>query len=145
MNFVTCATPAYLARHGRPRHPGELAGHRAINYFASKTGKTYDWEFERGEERVDVPMPSCLAVNDPMLYLGAGMRDLGMMQLPTYMADPLLATGELELMLQDWTTPPLPIHVVYPQNRHLSAKVRVFVEWVAELFAADPRLHLKRT
>ena len=145
MNFITCATPAYLARHGHPSHPNDLSAHRAINYFSSKTGKTYDWDFERGEERVDIPMPSCLALNDPNLYLGAGLRDMGMMQLPTYMAEPLIASGALQLVLQEWSTSPLPIHVVYPQNRHLSAKVRVFVEWVAELFASDPRLLLKRT
>ena len=145
MNFITCATPAYLAKHGHPSHPNDLSTHRAVNYFSSKTGKTYDWDFVRGDERVDIPMPSCLAVNDPNLYLGAGLRDMGMMQLPTYMAEPLIASGELQLVLQDWSTTPLPIHVVYPQNRHLSAKVRVFVEWVAELFASDPRLLLKRT
>ena len=145
MNFITCATPAYLARHGHPAHPSDLGAHRAVNYFSSKTGKTYDWDFVRGDERVDIPMPSCLAVNDPNLYLGAGLRDMGMMQLPTYMAEPLIASGQLQLVLQDWSTTPLPIHVVYPQNRHLSAKVRVFVEWVAELFASDPRLLLKRT
>ncbi len=145
MHFVTCATTAYLDKHGRPQHPRELAGHLAINYFSSKTGKVYEWDFVRGEERIDITVPGCLAVNDPSFYLTAGLRDLGMMQMPTYMAEPLLASGQLEPVLPEWSTTAFPIHIVYPQNRHLSAKVRVFVEWVADLFASDPRLQLKKS
>ncbi|MFP5393491.1 MAG: LysR family transcriptional regulator [Gammaproteobacteria bacterium] len=144
MNFVTCATPGYLAKYGRPAHPNELSAHRAVNYFSSKTGKTYDWDFVRGDERIDVPMPSCLAVNDTSMFMAACLRDMGMVQMPIYMAEPLVAEGKLQMILEDWGTSPVPIHVVYPQNRHLSAKVRVFVEWVAELFASDERLKLKR-
>jgi LysR family transcriptional regulator for bpeEF and oprC len=68
---------------------------------------------------------------------------LGIMQMAAYMVEPLLASGALELVLEDWTSAPLPMHVVYPHNRHLSAKVRVFVEWVAELFARHPALQLQ--
>ena len=144
MHFVTCATPGYLERHGVPKHPNELLAHRAVNFFSSKTGKIYEWDFIRGTEKIDIALPSSLAVNDPSIYLSAGLRDLGMLQMPIYMADPLLKDGRLVLVLEDWDTAPFPIHIVYPQNRHLSAKVRVFVEWAAELFATDPRLKLQR-
>ena len=142
MNFITCATPKYLEKHGVPKHPSELAAHRAVNFFSSKTGKTYEWDFVRGEERIDIAVPSCLSVNDPQLYLTAGLQHLGMLQVPIYMADPLLADGSLVRVLQDWDTTPFPIHIVYPQNRHLSAKVRVFVEWLSELFANHPYMHM---
>ena len=66
------------------------------------------------------------------------------MQLPTYAIDTLVAAGALETVLDEWSSVPLPINVVYPQNRHLSAKVRVFVEWVADLFQTQPRLQLKK-
>ena len=144
LNFVTAATPTYLDKHGRPSHPSELMQHRGINYFSSKTGKVFDWDFKRGDERVDIAMPACLAVNDGMLYLTAGLKHLGMMQLASYTADPFIADGTLERVLPEWTTDPLPVTVVYPQNRHLSAKVRVFVEWVADLFVNDPRLQVKK-
>ncbi|MES2151864.1 MAG: LysR family transcriptional regulator [Pseudomonadota bacterium] len=144
LHFVTCATPAYLARHGRPVHPRDLANHRCINYFSSKTGKTYDWDFVRGEEIILVPAPACLAVNDSTAYVSAGLAGLGLMQMASYSAGPLVASGQLELVLEDWGSTPLPLNVVYPQNRHLSAKVRVFVEWVADLFMANPGLQLKR-
>jgi LysR family transcriptional regulator for bpeEF and oprC len=142
LHFVTCATPAYLDKHGRPEHPSELARHRCINYFSTKTGKTYDWDFAKGEERVQIAAPPGLAVNDSKAYIAAGLAGLGLMQVAAYPLAPLFASGELELVLQDWTSTLLPMHVVYPQNRHLSAKVRVFVEWVAELFAQRPDLQL---
>jgi LysR family transcriptional regulator for bpeEF and oprC len=143
LQFATAATPAYFEKYGRPAHPNDLAQHRCINYFSSKTGKTYDWDFVRGDETILVPAPSCLAVNDSTAYMTAGLQGLGMIQMASYMIEPMLASGQMELALEDWTSTPLPINVVYPQNRHLSAKVRVFVEWVAELLATHPRLQLQ--
>ncbi|QYF93409.1 LysR family transcriptional regulator [Massilia sp. PAMC28688] len=140
LHFVTAATPAYLDRHGRPQHPHDLAQHRCINYFSSRTGKIMDWDFMRGDETLYVPVPACLAVNDSTVHLTAGLRGLGIIQMPHYLMAPLEASGQMEVVLRDWTSEPLPINVVYPQNRHLSAKVRVFVEWVADLFLTDARL-----
>jgi LysR family transcriptional regulator for bpeEF and oprC len=142
LQFVTCATPAYLERYGRPRHPRELAGHRCVNHFSSKTGKTSDWDFSRGEEQIRITTPASLALNDSTAYFNAGMTGLGIMKAFSHSIDPLLASHQLELVLEDWITSPLPVNVVYPQNRHLSAKVRVFVEWVADLFLAHPRLQM---
>jgi LysR family transcriptional regulator for bpeEF and oprC len=138
LHFVTCASPGYLAKYGRPTHPDELARHRCVNYFSSKTGKIHDWDFARGDERIQIAAPSCLAVNDSTAYISAGLAGLGMMQMPSYTIDTYLQSGELELLLEDWHSAPLPVNVVYPQNRHLSAKVRVFVEWVADLFLTHP-------
>jgi LysR family transcriptional regulator for bpeEF and oprC len=67
------------------------------------------------------------------------------MQLATYMLQPYLESKQLELILEDWTSSPIPINVVYPQNRHLSAKVRVFVEWVADLFVTHPKFQNRKT
>ena len=54
LHFVTCASPAYLAEHGRPTHPNDLRKHRCVNYFSSKTGKIYDWDFSRGDEQIQI-------------------------------------------------------------------------------------------
>jgi LysR family transcriptional regulator, regulator for bpeEF and oprC len=143
LQFATCAAPAYIARHGRPSHPSELAQHRCVNYFSPKTGKTFDWDFTRGDERIEMPVPASVAVNDSTAYVRAGLAGLGVMQMATYTIAPLLASGQLELLLEDWTSAPVPLHVVYPQNRHLSAKLRVFVEWIAELFSEHPALQLQ--
>ena len=140
LRFATAATPAYFAKHGRPAHPRDLGAHRCINYFSSKTGKTMDWDFVRGDETIFIPVAACLAVNDSTAYMTAGLQGLGMIQMPSYMVEPMVAAGHMELALADWTSTPLPINVVYPHNRHLSAKVRVFVAWIADLFLTQPRL-----
>ncbi|PWF39968.1 LysR family transcriptional regulator [Massilia glaciei] len=142
LQFVTCATPGYLALHGHPSHPRQLASHRCINFFSSKTGKIHDWDFARGDESINIPVPSSLAVNDSTAYMCAGLAGLGILQMSSYLIDPLIASGKMERVLAEWTTSPLPVHVVYPQNRHLSAKVRVFVEWVADLFLRHPGLQM---
>ena len=143
IHFVTAATPAYFKQHGKPQHPRELADHRCINYFSSKTGKTLDWDFVRGDETLFIPVAACLAVNDSTAYVSAGLEGLGIVQMGSYQVQALIAAGRMELALEDWTSTPLPINVVYPQNRHLSAKVRVFVEWIADLFLANPQLQLQ--
>jgi LysR family transcriptional regulator for bpeEF and oprC len=144
LNFVTCATPEYLSRYGRPAHPDELVRHRCVNYFSSRTGKLFDWDFARNGERIQVALPGHIAVNDTNAYTAAGLAGLGIVQMPNFMLEPMISDGRFELLLADWTSDPLPVHVVYPQNRHLSAKVRVFVEWVAELFSNHPGMRLPK-
>ena len=144
LHFVTAATPGYLDKHGRPTHPSELVDHRCINYFSSKTGKTMDWDFVRGDETLVIPIPACLAVNDSTVYTTAALQGLGVIQMASYKIETLVHSGLLELILEDWISEPMPINIVYPQNRHLSAKVRVFVEWVADLLMTHPRLQLKK-
>ncbi len=143
LEFITCASPAYLARHGRPQHPHQLAQHRCLRYFSAKTGKSVDWEFRRGEEQLRIVPPAQLALNDATAHASAGLAGLGVLRMARYAAEPLIASGRLEQLLPDWHGTPLPLHVVYPHNRHLSAKVRVFVEWVADLVGAHPGLQLR--
>jgi LysR family transcriptional regulator for bpeEF and oprC len=144
LHFVTCASPAYLERYGRPAHPDDLIRHRCVNYFSSRTGKIFDWDFSRDGERVQVALPGHIAVNDSNAYIAAGLAGLGIVQMANFMMEQMLRDGRFEALLSDWTSDPLPIHVVYPQNRHLSAKVRVFVEWVAELFSNHPGMRLPK-
>jgi LysR family transcriptional regulator for bpeEF and oprC len=135
LHFVTCAAPSYLARHSCPRHPHDLMRHQCVNYFSSKTGRIFEWDFAKGEERIQLNFPGYIAVNDWDAYLVACLSGLGVAQMPLTAIRSHIETGNLELLLTDWNIDPVPFHVVYPQNRHLSAKVRVFVEWIAELFA----------
>jgi len=144
LHFVTCATPGYLNQFGRPTHPNDLLRHRCVNYFSARTGKIYDWDFTRDGERVQVALPGHIALNDSNAYTAAGLAGLGIVQMSKLMMEPMLKDGRFESVLDDWVSDPLPIHVVYPQNRHLSAKVRVFVEWVAELFSNHPGMRLPK-
>jgi LysR family transcriptional regulator for bpeEF and oprC len=142
INFVTAASPAYLARHGTPAHPRDLEQHRCVNYFSAKTGKTYDWDFRRGSEKIVLPMRGVISLNDSNAYVQAGVAGLGVIQMSDYLLMKQVENGHMVQVLPDWTCEPVPVHIVYPQNRHLSAKVRVFVEWVSELFANHPYMHM---
>jgi LysR family transcriptional regulator for bpeEF and oprC len=142
LSFVTCAAPSYLELHGRPLHPNDLLRHRCVNYFSAKSGKLLDWDFAKHGERIQIALPGSFAVNNSDAYMAAGLAGLGVMQAATFALQQHLDAERLELLLEDWCIDPLPLHVVYPQNRHLSAKVRAFVEWIAELFADSPSLQL---
>lgn len=143
INFLTAASPAYLERYGMPQHPRDLERHRCVNYFSAKTGRTFDWDFRRGEERIDIAMPGVIALNDSHTYVQAGLAGLGVIQMTDYLLLQHVAAGRMVQLLPDWTSEPLPVHIVYPQNRHLSAKVRVFVEWVSDLFANHPQMRMR--
>lgn len=144
MYMVTCASPDYLARYGMPQRPEDLERHVAINYFHPKTGKLLDFDFTRDGEQTRIMLRHLVAVNDSDAYVAAGLAGLGILQAPLFMVQDHVAAGRLELVLCRWVPDSLPLYVVYPQNRHLSAKVRAFVEWIAELFA-DSDLIQSRT
>lgn len=136
--LVSVATPAYLAEHGVPKHPLDLeARHTVVNFFSPRTGRMFPNVFERDGERVEVAGSHKLSVNESNAYLEAALAGLGIAQVASFQAQPYLASRQLVEILPDWRHPLIPLHVVYPPNRHLSARVRAFVEWAAELFAAE--------
>ena len=139
-SVVCCASPAYLKEHGAPRRPEELAAHRCVNYLSNRTARVVDWEFSRGKHKVELTLDGVLAVNDPDAYIVAGLLSFGIVKVASYIVQPYLASGQLVPVLTDWTAAQLPITVMYPQSRHLSAKVRIFVDWVSELIKEDPLL-----
>jgi len=134
--FINCAAPAYLERQGLPAHPSELQDrHRVVAYFSAGSGRLYPFDFTRDGERLEIHGRYIVAVNDSNAYLAAGLAGLGIIQLPAFMAEPQLASGDLVRVLQDWACDSIPVYVVYPPNRHLSATIRVFADWMAELFS----------
>jgi len=137
---VTCATPAYFAKFGEPLSVADLEQHVAINYFHSRTGRTRGFEFTVDGKPVEVKMTGMVALNDADAYLTCGLEGLGMIQLASFMVLPHLRSGRLKEVLAQWRPTPIPISAVYPHNRHLSPKVRVFVDWVAEVFEGCPLL-----
>ncbi|UPG85600.1 LysR family transcriptional regulator [Luteibacter aegosomatis] len=141
MHYMTCASPAYLEHRGSPQHPDDLVKHHCVNYFSARTGRMFDWYFERDGQRVQVALSSHIAVSDSYAYTAAGLAGLGVVQMADFLMAPMIADGRFTRILEGWINEPLPIHVVYPENRHLSAKVRVFVDWVTDLFAHHPTMH----
>ncbi|MES1163290.1 MAG: LysR substrate-binding domain-containing protein, partial [Rhizobacter sp.] len=148
LDWVTCASPLYLGARGTPRHPSDLVarepgpkdktrvpGHAIAGYFSSLTGKAFPLEFHRGDEHVVVHGQAVVAVNESTAHLSALLTGVGLGQAFKFMVAPHLESGRLRTVLADWTRPRQPLHVVYPSNRHLSAKLRLFVDWVADVFA----------
>jgi LysR family transcriptional regulator, regulator for bpeEF and oprC len=143
--FATCAAPAYIAAHGIPDHPRELAQHRCINHFSPRTGETVEWVFSKGSERVQAVFPGHLALEDENSYVTAAEAGLGIAQMPAFILKDAMERGALDLVLGDWFPEPAPLHVVYPQSRHLSRRVRVFVDWLAALIADHDGIQLRST
>jgi LysR family transcriptional regulator for bpeEF and oprC len=131
---ITAASPAYLERYGVPTVLDDLPQHQAVHYFSSRTSKIIDMRFVDGTNVTDVKMRGNLAVNDAEAYVMSGVEGLGLIQAFRYMLVEQLQAGALVEVLPQWKPPSLPISAVYPHNRHLAPKVRVFVDWVAMLF-----------
>jgi|HigsolmetaAR202D_1030399.scaffolds.fasta_scaffold00269_33 LysR family transcriptional regulator for bpeEF and oprC len=143
---IVCASPEYLRRHGTPRHPTDLESdrHVVVNHFSHRSGRIFPFQFtdEKGE-RLEIRGRHVLSVNDASALLAAGLAGLGVIRTSTFMAQMHIGAGHLVPLLLDWCADAVPIYVVYPPNRHLSAKVRVFVDWVADLFARSDLIHRK--
>jgi LysR family transcriptional regulator for bpeEF and oprC len=136
IDVIACAAPSYLAAFGTPQHPTELeTSHHCVNYFLAQTNRTMPFGFERDGEKIEVNSRYIVSVNDARSYLAAALSGLGVAPLPRFMATDALANGQLVPVLPGWTLEPIPLYIVYPPNRHLSNKVRVFVDWIVRLLA----------
>lgn len=135
LEWVTCATPAYLARHGTPQHPCDLElGFPLAHYRHALNDRIQPLHFvDRGKE-IDIQHRYHVSVNEGNALLAAALAGLGIIQTFRFMAQPHLDNGELVSLLQDWQPPSEQMYVVYPSNRHLSAKMRVFIDWAIETF-----------
>lgn len=139
ISVITCAAPRYIEAFGTPQHPLELeTTHHCVNYFLAQTNRIVPFEFEREGEKIEVNSRYIVSVNDARSYLAAALSGLGVVPLPRFMATDALASGQLVPVLSDWTSAPIPLYIVYPPNRHLSNKVRVFVDWIVRLLARTP-------
>ncbi|WP_024697938.1 LysR family transcriptional regulator [Pseudomonas avellanae] len=131
------ASPGYLQQMGTPAHPLDLenSSHRIVGYLWARTGKALPYAMHRDGEQVRVQGRYTLTVDDGNAYIAAGLAGMGILWLPDYMARPHLARGELVPLFQDWQLDSMPMYVAFPPNRHVSIKVRVFIDWVIELMA----------
>jgi DNA-binding transcriptional LysR family regulator len=131
------AAPSYLARVGMPAHPRELedSHHRIVGFLWARTGKAVPYAMRNSVESVQIKGRYALAVDDGNAYLAAGLAGLGVLWLPKYMSRTFEARGELVPLFENWSLDPMPIYVAFPPNRHISIKLRVFIDWVAELMA----------
>lgn len=132
---VTLASPSYLARYGTPEHPDRLDGHRMVGFHSSATGALVPLEFLVGGQIRNVTLPATLSVNAAESFHAAARLGLGIIQVPRYHAQRYIDSGELVPILQDYPLTKTPVSLLYPRNRQLSPRVRVFIEWLTKVFA----------
>ncbi len=135
MPEVICASPDYLARLGTPRHPDELAGHHAVGFFSASHDVRYPLTLMVDGAVAEYKLASEVSVNDAESYTVCALSGCGLIQVPRFRVQPYLDSGRLVQVLADWPCPDLPVSVLYPYHRQLSPRVRVFVDWVSQLYA----------
>jgi len=132
---ITCASPAYLRKYGEPKTLDDLKHHRAVNYVSRTTAKLFPFEFMVNGELKEVAIDGALSVFGAQIYAASAIAGLGLIQCPHYRMETLIAQGLVQEVLTDTPPPPMPVSVLYPHNRHMSPRVRVFVDWLEEVFA----------
>ncbi|EJZ17610.1 LysR family transcriptional regulator [Rhizobium sp. Pop5] len=132
---ITLASPAYIAAHGLPQHPDRLAGHRMVGFHSSATGGVLPLEFIVDGVVRNIVIPTTVSVNGGESYTSAARLGLGLIQIPRYHAESDLAAGTLIQVLKDFPPTPTPVSLLYPRNRQLSPRVRVFIDWLVKVFA----------
>ncbi|QNK03512.1 LysR family transcriptional regulator [Dyella telluris] len=132
----TYASPAYLERHGNPASPDDLDGHRMVAFVSSATGSALPLEFQQDGALREVLLPHAVSVAGAEMYIATARLGLGLIQVPSYRVQEDLARGTLVPVLARFPPTPSPVYVLYPQNRQLSPRVRVFIDWLSAEFAA---------
>lgn len=131
------ASPAYLARHGVPRHPDDLADHACLAYAYSSEGLIWRFTDDAGAEAAVRPR-GAMSGNNGDVLTEAAAGGAGIVQQPDFVLGPYFAAGTLVRLLPDWHPPELAVHTVHHQSRHVSAKIRVFIDYLAEIWRTPP-------
>ena len=131
---VTVASPDYLARHGVPQSIDDLAGHKMIGFLSSLTGDVMPLEFTVDGTPHEVRLPVQVSANHSDTSADLARAGLGLVQAPRYRFAAELAAGTLIEVLADHPPTPTPLSALYPHNRHLAPRLRVFLDYIADIF-----------
>jgi DNA-binding transcriptional LysR family regulator len=138
---ITCAAPAYLERHGIPKSLSDMVYHRAVCLRSITTGVLTPFEFLTADGLTRMEMATPFSVTGTESFRDAVRLGLGLAQMPVFHIERDLAEGRLVRVLADHALPPGPVSVLYPRNRHLSPRVRLFIDWIVQQFSARHALH----
>jgi len=133
---VICAAPAYWRHHGRPDHPNDLKRHNCLVYTYMLSGN--ELTFAGPDGRVSVKVTGSLRANNGDALRAAALGGIGVLATPTFIVGEDLRAGRLETVLKDYEDSDQSVYAVYPHSRHLSAKVRAFVDFGVERFGPKP-------
>ena len=131
-----CASPSYLARHGTPKHPDDLRGHACLTYGHLATGNQWKLTGPDGDHWIAIPWTLC--TNNAEVLRDAAVQGRGIALLPTFIAGADFQQGRLATILPGYQAPKISIYAIYPETRHLSLKVRVFIDFLVERFGGRP-------
>ena len=139
LGWTTCASPAYLARHGTPKHPREIVDRKmpVAGYFSASSGLTQPLRFRRGDDHITLDgVHNDVLVSDSSAHLATALAGLGLVHTMDFMVRQSIDQGQLVPVLTRWRPDPIEVYVAYPPSRRYSTKVRVFVDWVTALFSS---------
>jgi DNA-binding transcriptional LysR family regulator len=131
MRRIVVASSDYLRRRGEPDTPEAVASHETIQFGA--TAASPDWHFVRDGNEVRIALTPRLTTNSADAAIQYAEQDGGLTRVLAYQAADAIKGGRLKIVLAKFEQPPLPIHIVYPTSRLLSAKVRTFIDLVTEI------------
>lgn len=137
--YMCCASPEFLATHGVPATPDDLERFRCLGFLQPTTGQPVPWFFMQQGVPFERTPPSRVWINHAESLINAAAAGGGVVQLLSLSLQPSVAAGTLRPVLEEWAAPGPPISVIYSKNRHLSAKVKAFVEFVRAVLAEDPK------
>jgi len=124
--MVTCAAPSYLARHGQPAAPNDLRSFKCLHFLAE--GRVLPWNFTMAGKPVSMVCEGALQLDNAEAIRVAALAGLGITKLPSYIVADDVRSGRLQTVLGEFADPPQPIRVVYPSKRHMSPKIRCFID-----------------
>ena len=137
--MVVCGAPSYFEKHGKPRTPVDLTAHNCLTVAGTGSPHYHAWRLMAADGAAlnILPMGN-LRTNSGAVLIVAAIAGHGLAFLPTYLVGDALQSGRLVTVLDDYMAPPLPLRALYPHNRYLSAKVRVFVDFLTARFGQEP-------
>lgn len=136
VRLVVCGSPDYLAEHGVPQTPQQLSQHRCLRYTYGSTTDT--WRFEKDGEQYDVKIEGPIAANNGNALREAAIAGAGLLREPTFIVGNDILENRLQRVLADFSIPGLSAYAIYAHRQYLSAKVRTFVDFLADYFGSPP-------
>nr|WP_194299006.1 LysR family transcriptional regulator [Acetobacter sicerae] len=133
LQVINVTSPLYLKTYGVPHTPQDIPDHQVIRYASPATGRIEEWEWVHRGESKTCPVQGRVTVNSAEALIACCVAGSGLIQIPAYDVAAHLANGELVEVMPDWRAPPLPLSLLYPERRHRSSRLRVFVDWIINL------------
>lgn len=132
--MINCASPAYIARLGMPKHPDDLHAHELVHYVSNLGGRDAGFEYVDASGSVKfVEMKGALTVNSSEAYSGACLAGLGIIQVPEPGAREVIESGHLVEVMPEYRAASMPVSLIYANRRHLPRRVQVFMGWLGDV------------